>query len=172
MTEKELTMENKRYLYYLDRNNNFYTKYTKEEIRNMINPFKPSTFIHFLKDMDYPYLEKEWSYKLAYICSNKVDSLKNVIGKYIATMRLPGYKDLHFKDSQYHKDLNEFRLSCYGVHLDQDNCMNYIIDLTKQDNLRYCSNCKWGLYDEYWKDYSCTKGVSCKDWSGWEPYNE
>jgi len=35
-----------------------------------------------------------------------------------------------------------------------------------------CSDCKWGLYDEYWKDYSCTKGVSCKDWSGWEPYEK
>lgn len=44
--------------------------------------------------------------------------------------------------------------------------------LLKSSQNRNCSNCKWGLYDEYWKDYSCTKGVSCKDWDGWEPYDE
>ena len=51
-------MENN--IYFKDRNDNDYTKYTKEEIRNIVNPFKPKTFISFLKDMNYPYFENEW----------------------------------------------------------------------------------------------------------------
>ena len=70
-------------IYFKDRNNNDYTKYTKEEIRNIINPFKPETFIPILKDMNYPYFEREWGNILSQ--SYKIfEGTKTVIGRYIA----------------------------------------------------------------------------------------
>lgn len=112
-------MENKYNKYYLDRDDNFYTKYTKEEIRDMIDPFKPATFIPFLQDMDYPYFESEWGWKLAQTCSHQKE-IKTVFGKYISTMRLYGYKFYRFEDSQYHKELTKFALKPYGVCLDEE----------------------------------------------------
>lgn len=40
-------MENN--IYFKDRQNNDYTKYTKEEIRDIVNPFRPETFITIKK---------------------------------------------------------------------------------------------------------------------------
>ena len=108
-------MENN--IYFKDRNNNDYTKYTKEEIRDKVNPFKPETFIPILKDMNYPYFENEWGHTLSNSC--KSSGIKTVIGRYIAKMRLHDYKYFTFEDSQYHKELQEFSLEAYGLSFDE-----------------------------------------------------
>ena len=115
-------MENN--IYFKDRNNNDYTKYTKEEIRDMIDPFKPETFIPILKDLNYPYFESEWGD----ILSNSFGGTKTVIGRYIAKMRLNGYKYFTFEDSQYHKELQEVSLKTYGLSFDEKEQFISIID--------------------------------------------
>ena len=109
-------MENN--IYFKDRNNNDYTKYTKEEIRDMIDPFKPKTFIPILKDMNYPYFESEWGNTLSKSYKS-FGGTKTVIGRYISKMQLHGYKNFTFKDSQYHKELQEFSLKTYGLSFDE-----------------------------------------------------
>ena len=106
-------------IYFKDRNNNDYTKYTKEEIRDKIDPFKPETFIPFLKDMNYPYFENEWGHILSKSYKS-VGGIRTVIGRYISKMRLCSYKNFTFKDSQYHKELQEFSLEAYGLSFDEE----------------------------------------------------
>ncbi len=53
-------------LYFKDRKGKLYTKQTKNEIKESINPIMPETFIYILKDMDYPYFEDEWGAVLAH----------------------------------------------------------------------------------------------------------
>ena len=115
-------MENN--IYFKDRNNNDYTKYTKEEIRDKVDPFKPETFIPFLKDMNYPYFENEWGH----ILSKSIGGTRTVIGRYIAKMRLNDYKCFTFEDSQYHKELQEYSLEAYGLSLDEKERLISIID--------------------------------------------
>ena len=110
-------MENN--IYFKDRNNNNYTKYTKEEIRDIVNPFKPETFIPILKDMNYPYFEREWGNTLSKIYKS-FGGAKAIFGRYIAKMRLNDYKNFTFKDSQYHKELQEFSLKPYGLSFDEE----------------------------------------------------
>lgn len=118
-------MENN--IYFKDRNNNDYTKYTKAEIRDKVNPFRPETFIPILKDMNYPYFENEWGNILSKSYKS-FGGIKNVIGRYIAKMRLNGYKYFTFEDSQYHKELQEFSLKAYGLSLDEKERLISIID--------------------------------------------
>jgi len=33
---------------------------------------------------------------------------------------------------------------------------------------RDCTKCKYGLYDEYWKDVACARN-DCGSWDKWEP---
>ena len=118
-------MENN--IYFKDRNNNEYTKYTKEEIRDKVDPFRPKTFIPFLKDMNYPYFENEWGHILSKSYKS-FGGTKTVIGRYIAKMRLCGYKNFTFKDSQYHKELQEFSLKTYGLSFNEKGQFYSIID--------------------------------------------
>lgn len=118
-------MENN--IYFKDRNNNDYTKYTKEEIRDKVDPFRPETFIPFLKDMNYPYFEDEWGNTLSKSYKS-VGGTRTVIGRYISKMRLCGYKNFTFKDSQYHKELQEFSLEAYGLSFDEKGRLATIFD--------------------------------------------
>lgn len=114
-------------IYFKDRNNNEYTKYTKEEIRDKVDPFRPETFIPFLKDMNYPYFENEWGNILSKSYKS-IGGTKTVIGKYISKMRLCSYKNFTFKDSQYHKELQEFSLKAYGLYFDEERRLVTVID--------------------------------------------
>ena len=114
-------------IYFKDRNNNDYTKYTKEEICDKIDPFKPETFIPFLKDMNYPYFENEWGDILSKTYK-RFGKTKTIIGRYISKMRLKGYKNFTFKDSQYHKELQEFSLEACGLSFDGEKRLISIID--------------------------------------------
>ena len=88
--------------YYYKRDNELYTKYTKEQIWGMIDPKDPLTLFPFLQDMNYPYIEEEWNkYVQRY---NPVDG--RTIGKYIALMRLKGYQGYTWADSTI---LNHYR---------------------------------------------------------------
>ena len=81
-----------RKLYFIKRNGQFYTKQTKQEIYNIIDNNNPNTFLPFLEEMDYPYLEQEWEYS----AQRKPESC---LGFYIAKMRLMSFRSFGYADS-------------------------------------------------------------------------
>ena len=88
--------------YYQKRDNELYTKYTKREIWDMIDPRDTTTLFPFLQDMNYPYIEEQWNkYVQRY---GPKDG--RIIGRYIALMRLKGYQPYTWADSII---LNQYR---------------------------------------------------------------
>lgn len=82
--------------YFKQRDGSYYTKFTKEELYNKIDPYNIITFLPFLEEMDYPYFSKEWKRCL------KMGKMKNVcFGRYIALMNLKGYRGFTFKHTGY-----------------------------------------------------------------------
>lgn len=51
---------NLEHIYFKARDGSFYKKYTKKEIYSKINNTDPDTFLPFLKELNYPYIEEEW----------------------------------------------------------------------------------------------------------------
>ena len=101
--------------YYLQRDGNFYTKKTKQEIQDIIDPNNPQTFLPILEDMNYPYLEYEWNKYISRYGTNG-------IGRYISCMRLKGYQRYLWKDStwinvydKYRRDQEEERYKMFQV---------------------------------------------------------
>ena len=92
--------------YFKNRKGEYYTKYTKEEIYAQINNDDPLTFIPFLRDMDYCYIEECWQQ------IRKKDQNKT-FGRYIALMRLCGYRNFTYIDSVW---LNEVRRKKNGFN--------------------------------------------------------
>ena len=85
--------------FYKDKNGNV-MPYLKEDIQNIINPLKPSTFLPILKLFDIPYIEDEWI-KLICSISENIFRWRNrtVFGSYLSKMKLAAYKPFGFKDS-------------------------------------------------------------------------
>lgn len=90
-------------IFYKCRNGSLYKKATKAEIMSIIDPYDHTTFEHYLKEMDYPFIKNEYKRIISYMEKKKLDMIF-FFGKYIATMRLASYKDYGFKDSIF---LNE-----------------------------------------------------------------
>ena len=90
--------------YYRKRDNNFYLDKTKEEILSEIDYDNPETFLPYLKILDYPYLEYEWNYRLQF---GREHNLNNIFGRYIALMRLRGYRGFSYQDSDRLNDLRK-----------------------------------------------------------------
>ena len=81
--------------YFQCRDKSLYTKYTKEELYNLIDPYDFDTIKPFLKEMDYLAYEEEYFNLLKY---SKLKEPKRVLGKYIAWANLAvprqwGYED-------------------------------------------------------------------------------
>lgn len=96
--------------YYRKRNNSFYTNETKIEILSKIDYDNPETFLPYLEKLDYPYLKEEWARKVKH---GREHNYTNIFGRYIALMRLKGYRDFSFQDSSY---LNELREQKYDIN--------------------------------------------------------
>ena len=105
-------MENS--IYFKDRNNNDYTKYTKEEIWEIIDVYRPKSFIFILEALDIPYWEEAWNrYRDNYIKKHPSENSSKMIGKYISYMKLPDFKPFGFKNSY---ELNKLSY----IHIIQD----------------------------------------------------
>ena len=89
--------------YYRKRDNSFYTDETKVEILSKIDYDNPETFLPYLEILDYPYLEEDWLRKVEH---GREHNHTNIFGRYIAVMRLTGFRNFCFQDSSY---LNELR---------------------------------------------------------------
>ena len=90
--------------YYRKRDNNFYLDKTKEEILSEIDYDNPETFLPYLEILDYPYLEYEWNYRLQL---GRERNLNDISSRYIALMRLKGYRGFSYQDSDYLNDLRK-----------------------------------------------------------------
>ena len=78
--------------YFKKRNGEYYTKYTKEEIMNIVNKTDPETFIWLLKELDIPWIPTIWELR---------SSKRNYsMLKYISYMSLQHWKKCTFKDSE------------------------------------------------------------------------
>lgn len=88
-------------IYFMNRDKTFYRKYTKEEIYSLIDNLNPDTFLPFLEEMNYPYIEDEWNRTLKVAQERGMDK---VFGRYIAKMRLCSFRNFTYSDS---KRLNE-----------------------------------------------------------------
>ena len=81
--------------YFQCRDKSFYTKHTKEELCNLIDPYDFNTVKPFLKEMDYLAYEEEYFNLLKY---SKLKEPKYVLVRYIAWANLAvprqwGYED-------------------------------------------------------------------------------
>lgn len=69
--------------YYRCRDGSFYTKYTKEELGNQINPYDFNTFKPFLKEMDYIFDEHLYE-NITYFVYKNNQHITRILPKYIA----------------------------------------------------------------------------------------
>lgn len=83
--------------YFKKRDNTYYTKYTKEEIYNMINYRDFSTIVPFLKEMDYPSWEIHYYRYLISQIENGRDP-KKTLGRYIGSMNLAAFKPYGYQE--------------------------------------------------------------------------
>ena len=90
--------------YYRKRDNNFYLDKTKEEILSEIDYDNPKTFLPYLEILDYSYLEHEWNNCLQL---GRERNLNNIFDRYIALMRLKGYRGFSYQDSDYLNNLRK-----------------------------------------------------------------
>ena len=87
-------------IYFKARNGELYTKFTKEEIYSTIDPYNWITMLHWLEEMDYPPLSSEYFRKLQ-ICEERGQDVKYAFGKFLAMLRLAGFKDYCYKDGDF-----------------------------------------------------------------------
>ena len=71
-----------------------YTIYTIDEIADQINKHGLEALLKILKELDYPYLEEVWNYRV----SSTVDTRSALI-KYFNHLNLPGYRNFHWEDT-------------------------------------------------------------------------
>lgn len=79
--------------------NNTYFPYDKEDILKTIDVYNPDSFCPYLQAMDYPYIEEEWK-RLISIYG------RNILGRYIAKMRLKGFRGFSWSDSAFINSFN------------------------------------------------------------------
>ena len=86
--------------FYKDKEGNIFP-YWKEDIQRYIDPHKPSTFLFLLEELNIPFIELEWIRLLekAYNSCNITQSIQNVFGRYLALMKLKGYRSYRFEDT-------------------------------------------------------------------------
>lgn len=124
--------------YYKKRNNDFYTKYTKKEIWQKINPKDPLTIFPFLREMDYPYIAEQWDrYVKRY---NPSDG--EIIGRYISLMRLTTYKKYTWDDSMLLNEYNKRRTKMYQIidYRNSGKTSRLMLLAQEHDGVLVCSN--------------------------------
>lgn len=86
--------------YFKCRDGALYTERSKDYIAGNINVYDYEAVCAWLKNLDYPFIYDIWMN----LVRSFGDNAKIVLNKYVATMNLPSYKPLSWKDTQ---DLNK-----------------------------------------------------------------
>ena len=85
--------------FYKDKNGKV-IPYLREDIKQIVDPLKPSTFLPLLELFDVPYFEEEWIKIMCSISENPDRwNRRTVFGSYLSKMKLRAYKHFGFKDS-------------------------------------------------------------------------
>lgn len=82
---------------------------TKQEQVKEKNPFIIWSYLDLFKKYNIPMIYKEWYYRLykQYKRNKTYQEMQRIVfGKYLATMKLKGYKDYTFEDSQFFNNNN------------------------------------------------------------------
>ena len=81
----------------------------KITLRNIIDPLQPRTFIKFLVEMDLPFFEEEWIRMIEGVLNQNAPT-SFVIGKYIAKMNLPAFRQFTFEDSIFDNTVTKYKV--------------------------------------------------------------
>lgn len=91
--------------YYLKRNKEPYLAKTVREIGNNIDILSLNSILSILKELDYPFVIKEWMYVLKASNTELTWSFyynmspDRILSRYLAIMNLPAWKHYTYKDS-------------------------------------------------------------------------
>lgn len=151
--------------YYRKRDNDFYTKYTKKEIWDRVNPYDDQTVIPFLQDMDYPYIEKEWRRYVA----RHIPADGRIIGRYISLMRLKSYQGYTWSDSAFlNSQNNNRRLNMIKVFTVNANGK---ISLTKEELQDLLNEAYWDGFSNGNKTTTYTYSTPSQPYYTWTTAN-
>ena len=90
-------------IYFKNRQGEYYTKYTKEEIYSKINPYDWNTILPWLEELDIaPWEERYYRYLYCQLKLNK--DVKYAFGKFVTLMRIGNLKSFGFKDGNPFQD--------------------------------------------------------------------
>ena len=97
--------------YYKDRYGNPYP-FHKKLLWETMDVLKPATILPILRDMDFPFIEKEWlkaiERYIGFVLIHGSVPCGYVLNRYLAKMRTPDYQDLTFDNSDYSKRIKEY----------------------------------------------------------------
>lgn len=122
-------------IYYRQRDGSYYTKMTKDEIAQKIDPTKLSTFVPILKDMNYVIMLDQW-----FNYYSKHPTSKGVIGRYISFMHLSANRQLDYNFTEFYFDWVKKRKN-----------YPYVIELQDEDSMHhqhFCPKCHYWLFGE------------------------
>ena len=86
--------------YFKKRNGEFYLQKTKSEILDVFLFNSPSTYLNFLKEMDYPWIPNIWESLYQRYGENPI-----LFSKYIGQVNLCAYKPFSWRDTRRFLDL-------------------------------------------------------------------
>jgi hypothetical protein len=76
-----------------------------------VNNWDPSTYLWILKEIDVPYIPKEWNKLMAtYARDNKKMTGLTILGRYLSKMKLKQYKDYLWKDTEFLQQLENKKI--------------------------------------------------------------
>lgn len=90
----------------------------KKCVTRHLNNWEPETFLPLLQEVDVPYIKQEWDAILDRACHRTditvIIGPFTVIGKYLAKMRLKGFKALRYSDTERINKENQEREERYN----------------------------------------------------------
>lgn len=98
----ETYSKGKQHMYfYNSHNNTIELNVCKQCVQDLLDVNNISEVLLVLKALDIPFIEREWNMLI-----NRYGKNSNIIGRYIAKMKLRGYRDFTYEDSKIFNDNN------------------------------------------------------------------
>ena len=97
--------------YDLEKNPDGYLNTCKDCLTMHVDNFDPRTFTWILQEIDVPYIPDEWNQLLArYGRDRSKLTGTTILGRYLAKMKLKQFKDFHWKDNDFLRELNNSKI--------------------------------------------------------------
>lgn len=97
--------------YDLEKNPDGYLNICKECLTMHVDNFDPKTFTWILQEIDVPYIPDEWNQLLGrYGRDRSKLTGTTILGRYLAKMKLKQFKDFHWKDNDFLRELNNAKI--------------------------------------------------------------